>query len=86
MVCNKVRHGSPTLKSNQRTLRFCEIGLYKAQLICLMCIAQRKKCNLKFSYLKRNAFQKVCKLSASSCALPISGYKDIVKGEIRNDS
>ena len=29
MACDKICHGLPTLKNNQKTLRFCKIGLYK---------------------------------------------------------
>ena len=72
MACNKVCHGSPTLRNNQRTLRFCKIGQYKAQMVFLFLAAQRKKAQLKIFLLLAhcNKAQHFSKKYESAAQLP----------------
>ena len=65
MACNKVYHGLPTLKNNQKTWCFCKIckiRLYKAQLICFIFNAQHNKVQ---------CFPKACKHSATSAIVEV---------------
>ena len=52
-ACNKVHHGSPKNqpKKKKKTLLFCKIGPFKAQLICLILNALHNKAKGVFLFL-----------------------------------